>query len=51
MSTQVKKNLKDELVEESLSNNNDSFNFDVWAAEVRPQLYAALQKRAAKRGA
>lgn len=28
--------------------NNDSFNFDLWAKAVRPQLLAALQKRTTK---
>jgi len=30
----------------TVNGNNDSFNFDLWVKEVRPQLIAALQKRA-----
>jgi len=26
------------------SRHNNSFNFDLWASQVRPQLLAALQK-------
>jgi hypothetical protein len=43
MNNQVKKS-----VETPVSGNKDSFNFEVWASLVKPQLIAALQKRATK---
>jgi len=43
MNHQVKK-----PIEPSASCNRDSFNFEVWASLVKPQLLAALQKRATK---
>lgn len=43
MNTGVKK-----FVKASASDNNDSFNFELWAKEVKPLLLAALKKRAEK---
>jgi len=36
-------------IESSFRYNNESFNFELWAKEVRPQLVAALQKRSTKK--
>lgn len=36
-------------VEAPVSADNDSFNFELWASKVRPQLIAALQKRTPQR--
>jgi|GEM_PF-6675113 len=41
MNIGVKKSVK-----ASASDNDDSFNFETWAREVKPQLLAALKKRA-----
>ena len=43
MNTAVQKSVK-----ASASDNNDSFNFERWAREVKPQMLAALKKRAEK---
>lgn len=39
MNTKVKK-----PVETLVSDNNDNFNFELWASLVRPQLLAVLKK-------
>lgn len=33
---------------ESVSNNANEFNFDLWARQVRPQLLASLHKRGSR---
>ena len=46
----VKSESKDKLVEasDSYSCNHDSFNFELWAKKVKPQLLATLQKNSEK---
>ena len=46
MSTKGKRKLNDKLVETAVTYSSDSFNFELWTKEVRPQLIAALQRRA-----
>ncbi len=46
MGTEVKNKLQAEPFVALVSPNNDRFNFDLWAKEVRIQLLAALAKRA-----
>ena len=41
-------NKLEKLIKTPVSGNNDSFNFELWARAVRPQLLAALQKKATK---
>ena len=38
-------NKLEQLIKTPVSGNNDSFNFELWARAVRPQLLAALQKK------
>jgi hypothetical protein len=45
MATQGKSELNDKLVETAVICNSDSFNFERWVKEVRPQLMAALRRR------
>ncbi len=45
MSEEAKKKQSNELVKASDSNLNKSFNFELWAREVKRQMIAALQKR------
>ena len=44
--TKVKMNTQDKLPETSVSSKNDNFEFDLWAAQVRRQLLAALKRTA-----
>lgn len=44
--TKVKMNTQNKLPETSISSKNDSFDFDLWAAQVRSQLLAALKRTA-----
>lgn len=48
MNLQLENHRKDKPVEALLSLNDDRFNFEVWASEVRHQMLASLQKRAVK---
>ena len=41
-------NKVEKLIKTPVSGNNDSFNFELWARAVRPQLLAALQKKTTK---
>lgn len=43
MKTEVKKS-----VQTRVGDNNDTFNFEIWVREVKPQLLAALKKRSEK---
>lgn len=45
MNAEVGRKLQDKSVEGSGRGSNGSFNFELWAADVRPKLIAALQKR------
>ncbi len=45
MLTKGKSELNDKLVETAVTYNSDSFNFERWVREVRPQLMAALRRR------
>jgi len=45
MNAEVKNQTQDKLVETPNSYSEDSFNFDLWAREVKFQLVAALQRR------
>ena len=42
--TEVKMNTHNKLLETSVSSRKDNLVFDLWAAEVRKQLLAALKK-------
>jgi hypothetical protein len=44
--TKVKMNTQNNLPETSVSSKNDNFEFDLWAAQVRRQLLAALKSTA-----
>ncbi len=46
--TKVKNDLQNKLAEASASSKNDSFDFDLWAGEVRRQLLAVINKRRAR---
>ncbi len=48
MNSNIQKQRNNESIDTSVSYNNNSFNFELWAKEVRPHLVAALQRRAAK---
>lgn len=48
MNTHLNNKQQDKFVKGAVSANNDSFDFELWAREVRPLLLAALQKRATK---
>jgi hypothetical protein len=45
MNAEVGRKLQDKSIEGSGRGSNGSFNFELWAADVRPKLIAALQKR------
>lgn len=45
MNIEVGRKLQSKSVERAVRDNNDGFNFELWAAEVRPKLIAAIQKR------
>ncbi len=45
MNTKIERKLHDRLLEALLSGNDESFDFELWANKVRPQLLAALQKQ------
>jgi hypothetical protein len=51
MNTELENKQQDKPVQVPVIPNNDSFNFESWAREVRPLLLAALQKerRSSKR--
>jgi hypothetical protein len=38
-------NKERKLIETPVNGDNNSFNFELWARAVKPQLLAALQKR------
>ena len=44
--TKVKKNAQNKLHKTSVSSQNDNFDFDLWAAQVRRQLLIALKNTA-----
>jgi hypothetical protein len=44
MDTKVTKKLHNKPIEKLSGGNNDSFDFEQWAVQVRHQLIAALQK-------
>ena len=46
MSTKAEKRQKNKSIAVSASGGNDSFNFELWALEVRRQMLASLQKKA-----
>lgn len=46
MSTKVENRKKNKSVAASASGGKDSFNFELWALEVRRQMLASLQKKA-----
>ncbi|MEW6492187.1 MAG: hypothetical protein AB1589_06690 [Cyanobacteriota bacterium] len=46
MSTKAEKRQKNNIIAVSASGGNDSFNFELWASEVRRQMLASLQKKA-----
>jgi hypothetical protein len=41
----MNRNLKKQQLNNSVSANDNSFDFESWARAVRPQLLAALEKR------
>ncbi len=45
MNTKIERKLQDKLLDALFSSNDESFDFDLWANKVRPQLLAALQKQ------
>ena len=45
MNHYLKKQQPDKPIDAENSATDDSFNFELWARAVRPQLLAALQKR------
>ncbi|UBF26481.1 hypothetical protein K9N68_00230 [Kovacikia minuta CCNUW1] len=47
MNTKVKKESKPKPDEGSVPGQNVNFNFDLWAAQVRQQMIAALNRRGA----